>query len=223
MAAKSNIVGRKKSVSKSQVGRTNKVANLWIFYSNKNQRLLHVEGDVPFMHMILMEGDSRIASYSPLSEPAPEGATVANPQVAACTVQYANGSQEWVCYRRTTRPNARHDEVCASVRQLAAEKGVHCCIVSDKDLERQRCLFDNWLVLSRAMTAGRDYPKQREALILSNALRDGQSIPLGTLLSHGDCDPALMLALIARQLQLGSLTADLESCLLGLGTSLRWS
>lgn len=37
-----------------------KLSNIWIYNSPKNDLRLTVKGDVPFMHLILLEGDSTI-------------------------------------------------------------------------------------------------------------------------------------------------------------------
>ena len=43
--------------------RSTKVSNLWIFESPKNDRRLTISGDVPFMHVVLLESDVEVIGY----------------------------------------------------------------------------------------------------------------------------------------------------------------
>lgn len=203
--------------------RRNFAANLWIYYSNKNRQLLRIEGDVPFMHCVLMEGDPDIVRYTQpaLQEPR-ERSTPNRTRIPFSIAQDKTGTQVWFGYRRGRPADLQgwHDAL-KDLSKQASDSGTVCHLVSDSQLERQRCLFDNWLVLSRAMTAARSYPRQREAEALAGLLARGSSFELAIALHQPQCDPAIMLAIIARQLQVGKLTADLTTQLLSASTIVR--
>ncbi|WP_422649987.1 hypothetical protein OJJOAM_004587 [Cupriavidus sp. H18C1] len=116
------------------------------------------------------------------------------------------GHQTWFGYLRTG--SRREDEVKARSEALvatAAKQQARCEFVSERYLERHRYLFDNWLVLSRAMTAAASYPREAEADALVAILASEGIFQLGEALRWPQCDPAMMLAVIARELQLGRL------------------
>ncbi|WP_458765957.1 hypothetical protein [Cupriavidus basilensis] len=204
--------------------RRNFAANLWIYYSNKNRQLLRIEGDVPFMHCVLMEGDPDIVRYTQPAFHEPGGDSSKKVCVTFSIAQDRAGAQIWFGYSRgkAADPDRRHaafQDLC----RLAGDSGAACRLMTDSELERQRCLFDNWLVLSRAMTAARSYPRQREAEALAVLLARAPSFELTVALHQPECDPAIMLAIIARQLQVGRLTADLKVHLLSASTIVRGS
>ncbi|SPD46665.1 hypothetical protein [Cupriavidus neocaledonicus] len=199
--------------------RRNYAANLWIFFSNKNQQLHRIEGDLPFMHCVLMEGDPNIVRYAPpiVREPGESASTV--PPIAFSSAQSSHGPQTWFCYRwEEAASSEAWNAALQELHKQAEDRGAVCHIVLGRDLERQKVLFDNWLVLSRAMTAARSFPRQREALALAELLSRTSSFELTVGMHQPECDPAIMLALIARQLQLGKLTADLGTQLLSAAT-----
>jgi len=210
MCAKSTAAG---AVGTGGRSRRNFAANLWIFHSNKNRRYLHIEGDLPFMHCVLLEGRADIASYQPPragvpseSAPRPRSYTVASDYT---------GNQTWFGYYHGasvgTEPlKARVETLCAD----AAMNGARGEMLTERQLEGHRILFDNWLVLSRAMTAAGSYVRDAEAEALTTLLNTGAPFELDQALRLPQCDPAIMLAVVARQLQLGNAQADLTTALL---------
>jgi hypothetical protein len=210
MCAKSTSAGAGGAAVRS---RRNFAANLWIFYSNKNRRCLHIEGDLPFMHCVLLEGRVDIASYEPPRAGAPPDSSP-RPGSYSIASDFA-GNQTWFAYCRTTSLSteplkARKETLCAA----AAINGAHGEMMTDRQLEGHRILFDNWLVLSRAMTAAGSIARDAEAEALATLLNTGTAFELGRALQLPECDPAIMLAVVARQLQLGTAKADLTTALL---------
>ncbi|CAG9166112.1 hypothetical protein [Cupriavidus pampae] len=193
--------------------RRNFAANLWIFHSNKNRRYLHIEGDLPFMHCVLLEGRADIASYQP---PRAGVSFESAPRLRSYTVarDFA-GNQTWFGYYHGaslgTEPlRARREALCTD----AAMNGARGEMMTERQLEGHRILFDNWLVLSRAMTAAGSCPRDAEAEALTALLNARTAFELGRALQWRQCDPAIMLAVVARQLQLGNAKADLTTALL---------
>lgn len=205
---------------KAMNARRNFAANLWIFYSNKNRRILHIEGDLPFMHCVLMEGQLDIASYQPRRSGGWRGAEPPSGKGLPWAIAWDHaGTQTWFDYHRSAlRHNDSVQVRTQALREAACREGARSEMVIDRQLERSRVLFDNWLLLSRAMTAAGSMARETEAAVLARLLNEGKSFELGYALQVPDCDPAMMLALIARQLQVGTATADLKTALLCPGT-----
>lgn len=197
-------------------------ANLWVFHSNKNRRYLYIEGDVAFMHCVLLEGMPEFVSYRPPLNRGLDAEHSALELLPHSVARDERGHETWFGYLRTGA--RREDEVKARSEALiakAAEQQARCEFVSERYLERHRYLFDNWLVLSRAMTAAASYPREAEANALVAILASEGIFQLGQALRWPQCDPAMMLAVIARELQLGRLGADLTSALIGPETMIR--
>lgn len=191
-------------------------ANLWVFHSNKNRRYLYIEGDVAFMHCVLMEGMPEFASYRPPLNPALDAGHSALALLPHSVARDQAGHQTWFGYlRRGPRGGPELKARREALISRAAAEHAQCQFVSEQLLEQHRFLFDNWLVLSRAMTAAANYPREAEAKALTAMLTSEAWFELGKALRLPHCDPAMMLALIARELQLGQLQANLTSELIG--------
>jgi hypothetical protein len=202
-------------VNSSKLRRHNYAANLWIFFSNKNQALYRIEGDVPFMHCVLLEGNPNFVRYRPPALPNPGEAPGNVSGISFSIAEDVEARQTWFCYRRNEPPwGEQWSAAFSELNQRASERQAACCIVTVRELEQQRYLFDNWLVLSRAMTAARSLSRETEAESLAALLSRTRSFELTIALHQPGCDPAIMLAVIARELQLGRLTADLTTTLL---------
>lgn len=209
-----------RSDRKTMSVRRNFAANLWIFHSNKNRRILHIEGDLPFMHCVLMEGELDVASYQPRRLGGWKGDAPPSGEGLPWAIAWDHaGTQTWFDYHRSA---LRHNDAVRvrtkALREAACREGARSEMVIDRQLERSRVLFDNWLLLSRAMTAAGSMARETEAAVLARLLSEGKPFELGYALQVPDCDPAMMLALVARQLQAGTATANLETELLCPGT-----
>lgn len=205
---------RPNGMTSGHLRRNNAAANLWIFFSNKNQALYRIEGDVPFMHAVLLEGNCRFVRYTPPRFREPGWMDDHSP-IKFSIAEDVAGTQTWFCYRRDAPPGSEAwSGAFQDLNERASERGATCTVVKISELEQQRYLFDNWLELSRAMTVARSFPHETEAESLAELISRARSFELTVALHQPNCDPAIMLAVIARQLQLGRLTTELTTKLL---------
>lgn len=187
-------------------------SNLWIFESPKNARRLTIAGDLNFMLCVLLEGDTSVASYKVAPGPyqiAVNGTSAS--VVPDLEIERQTGPNEWWEVRRS-QPRKREDSAPQSALARAAEiTGTLYCQRTEKYVAGRATAFDNWLLLCAAMTRARHFAAHREASVLRRHLSDSGRVCVRELLQDVTIDRALMVATIARFLQAGRATADLES------------
>lgn len=203
--------------------RAQKVSNLWIFDSPKNDRRLTVAGDVPFMHLVLLEGDTTVAGYDLVDDPfrISPGVTTNSGYVR---VRCRDGTQYWLLVGRRGREAAGKTNAPTMPEDLherAAEAGVQVHRRSEVELIGKEVLVDNWLILCAIMTRSRAYPSYREMECLLAALARHDTLRVSEVLAIAGIDPAIMLAVIAKALQMGSIETELGRRLFGMHSQLK--
>jgi hypothetical protein len=182
--------------------------NTWVFFSNKNDQLLTIEGDLYFIVCTLLEGDFTVSSYS--FEPPRSGGR--NPSVF---VHRSTGIFEaYGCESGGNGERLRGD----SRPNNTAEQGVQATVLTERDLAPRMTEFANWLMLSGAMTRARSFSTAVEVDALLSVIKSKGCISFQEALSLEGTDPALMLSCIAKGLSSGALFTDLRSKLLTTGS-----
>lgn len=205
--------------------KSRKLSNIWIFHSPKNERRLTVRGDVPFMHLILLEGDSAIAGYDIVGDPFHlEPPNLTNASEGFIRLHYRSGAQEWLKLGRNkdrserTESDNRVDELLIK----AHTAGVAVQTRTEAELLGKEVLFDNWMTLCSLMTRARWFPAYTETELFCSYLDCHTHVRAGTLLKLPGVDPAIMLAVIAKALQQGRVQAELSRSLFGMDSDLKW-
>jgi hypothetical protein len=201
--------------------RGQKVSNLWIFDSPKNDRRLTVSGDVPFMHLVLLEGDTAVAGYDLVDDPFNVSSSSGGGYVR---VRLRDGSQHWLLIGRHGRKKAGKPDKPAipeQIQEKAASAGIQVYRRTELELIGQEILFDNWLTLCTIMTRARSCPSYLETQLLLAALDRHESLRVCDVLSQGNADPAIMLAVMAEALQSGIIQTELSRRLFGMHSQLR--
>ena len=176
-----------------------KKPNKWVFFSNKNDRLLTIEGDLYFIVCVLLEGDFTVSNYSFTTR---DGGR--NPSVF---VTRSTGIlEEYCCESDGDSGRRRGGSKPASV----SEQAVRTTVITERDLAPRMAEFANWLMLSGAMTRARSYPTAVEVDALLSSIKSKGSISFREALSLKGTDPALMLSCIAKGLSNGVLLTDTE-------------
>lgn len=191
-------------------GRTQ--SNLWIFESPKNAKRLTITGDLNFMLCVLLEGDTSVARYK--VEPGPYHIVLdAQPVnvVPDLEVERYVGKTEWWEVTRSPLQNSKQRTVVSQLARAAAIAGVTYSLLTDKDLLGKAVAFDNWLMLCAAITRARHLPAHHEASFLRNQLENLSNVSVRDLLREPGIDPALMISTIARFLQAGRASAELDT------------
>lgn len=200
--------------------RASKVSNLWIFDSPKNSKRLTVSGDVPFMHLVLLEGDSSIVGYDLVDDPFNVSS---DSQTGYVRVRNRDGSEHWLVIRRNGRKRVSASAY-ACVPEALSEKaqaaGVEVHRRSELELVGKDILLDNWLTLCAIMTRARSYPFYLETERFLAALARHGSLQVSDVLAIPGVDPAIMLAVVAKALQDGRVQTDLARTLFGMHSQL---
>lgn len=200
--------------------RASKVSNLWIFDSPKNSVRLTVSGDVPFMHLVLLEGDTDVAGYDLIDDPFN---VTSDSQAGYVRVRNRDGSEHWLVITRYGRKRAAGSGY-ASVPEALSEKaqaaGVEVHRRSELELVGKDILLDNWLTLCAIMTRARSYPSYLETERFLAALSRHASLRVSDALAMPGVDPAIMLAVVAKALQAGRVHTDLARTLFGMHSQL---
>lgn len=190
--------------------------NIWGVYSNKNNKLMTLLGDVTFIQAILLEGDPRVASYH-VGGPAWLGGTVdqENDLGRELHIQYRDGTKEWfLCGRYENlikSPGKVIKQHMAAREVAAAEEGVGFSVRTERDFSGRMTEFRNWLTLCAAMTRARDFSRDHEVAKLLELLDRHDVIPIKDALGIEGIDQALMIAGIAHWLANGQLHCDLKN------------
>lgn len=198
--------------------RKKQTANVWIFQSPKNGKRFAIEGDSVFFACILYEADTAVSWYLP----EPVKTTVLHDHKSVVLqydieVHYVDGHTEWVkLSTRSTNSKKTNYKVPSNAHCLSAQnqKEGTFRVIEKEDLSKNWITFQNWLVLCAAMTRIRYYPQHKEAALQSKELSKKAGISLKELLQLDDCDPGIMLGVIATGLKIGELSCDLTKRLL---------
>ncbi|OWW18072.1 hypothetical protein [Noviherbaspirillum denitrificans] len=215
------------SVASAIRARASFKSNLWLFDSPKNNKRAIIEGDVAFIHTVLLEGNTSVANYD--INPPPVIAEI-DGEVRQTTldtiVYFRDGREEWVEYKRSedTGPSRKGRAVpqLNAQAQAAARAGKTYNTRTEKDLLGKELLFDNWLHLCGSITRARRYSTYTEERTIKSMLDLHGEIPVSALFDSPNCDPGLMNAALAKYLQQGLIDVDLVNKLLTHGTVIRW-
>lgn len=184
--------------------------NIWAFFSNKNDKLLTVEGDLYFITCVLLEGDCTVSNYFIESSKN----AVSGPHIV---VTRNTGNLE--VYSCKTKDEKRQQQS----RSANEPDGTHLITLSERDLAPRMAEFANWLMLSGAMTRTRNFSTGFEVDALLGMIRPKGFITFRECLSIPRIDPALMLAGIAKGLATGAFVADTSTKLLDLNSAVHSS
>lgn len=188
-----------------------RLPNTWGFFSNKNRQLLTLLGDVTFIQAVLLEGDPQVRDYV-IAQPL--GAEVKGYHFGRdLVIKFRDGSMRWYfCGRYENLVSAPSEDIKNRIqhtRQLAAEMGAEFYTRTERDFANRMTEFRNWLKLCSAMTRSRDFSVEHETAQIFLTLDTRDSVAVRTLMDMPDCDPALMLAAIARLIANGYAESDL--------------
>lgn len=202
-------------------------SNIWIFDSPKNEKRISIQGDVAFMHIVLLEGDVSVISYDVEPEPVYSVIDGETRQTKLdAIVRFRDGHEEWWEFKRSKDIGAgrqgRSKAQLSAQAQAAQVAGIKYEIKTENNLRGREILFDNWLTLCAAMTRARTCATFTEEYQLRRTLNAVRRTTFGSLLSCPDIDPALMIAAVARNLAAGTLKTDLKDSLFGLNSILEW-
>lgn len=130
-------------------------------------------------------------------------------------VRYVDGTVSWLqCGRYENlvqNPGDKLRERFSKKKIAAAAAGASFVIKTERDFADRMIEFGNWLTLCGAMTRGRDFSCHIEASALVQLLAERDVIAIKYALESQSCDPALMIATIARGLANGTISADLAT------------
>ena len=197
-----------------------KVSNLWIFDSPKNNRRLTISGDVPFMHLVLLEGDTSVTGYDLVDDPFN---ITSDNKTGYVRVRERNAGEHWLVIGRSANKGAGKDDYAAvseALRDKAQAAGVEVHRRSELELAGKDVLLDNWLTLCAIMTRARSYPSYLETERFLAALSRHGSLRVCDVLSMPGVDPAIMLAVVAKALQNARVQTDLSRHLFGMHSQL---
>jgi hypothetical protein len=195
--------------------RAQKVSNLWIFDSPKNNRRLTISGDVAFLHLVLLEGDSTVEGYDFIDDPF---RITSNSQHGYVRVRLADGTQEWLTLgRQRARDSVNSDSACreSELQALARNAGVVLTHRTELDLAGKDLLIDNWLMLCAIMTRARSYPSHIETERFLSCFARHNTPSVSTMLAVPGTDRGIMLAVVAKALQSGRYGGELDRRLFG--------
>lgn len=193
--------------------------NIWGFYSPKNEKLITLLGDVTFIQAVLLEGDSEVISYSVQSEIETDEDHCFGRLLIALK---RDGAMDWLfCCRHesTTKSGSTKFKTILERERVRAEKaGGRFSVRTEKDFASRMTEFWNWLALCTAMTRARDFNQENEFAVLSSHLKKHNSCSFHGAMGMPEVDPALMVAVTAKQLALGLIKCDLRNQSLNVGT-----
>lgn len=186
--------------------------NIWGFFSNKNRQLLTLVGDVTFIQAVLLEGDPRVLSY--YVGAAPSTRDEHYPFGRDLVVRYRDEALHWYfCGRYENLIRAPRESVKKRIeetRRVAEEAAAEFYIKTERDFSERMIEFRNWLILCSAMTRSRDCLAQGETSELIRQLDGHKTVAIHSLLESQDCDPALMLSVIAKSIATGQTQCALK-------------
>lgn len=186
-------------------------ANLWFFHSNKRDKLLRVYGDVFFVHVVLAELDPSITwfSWPEESEHSDDGS--AKHSRSELHVRFVDGSQEiWSCSRNGTSATPTHNE-----------QGIPVLRKTEADVQKKLICFDNYLMLSTALTAARNFDINPAYHAIRRELLTRKRASFGQLTALPGFDTALLQAAIAQLYVRREIAMDIGEALLTQNTEVR--
>tara|TARA_R110001599_G_scaffold64023_1_gene178351 strand:- start:50989 stop:51693 length:705 start_codon:yes stop_codon:yes gene_type:complete len=195
-------------------------SNIWLFDSPKIKRRFVITGDVAFMHIVLLEGDTLVEGYDPTPDPI---YTIVDGETRQTTLDahvfFKDRRIEWWEFKRLqdTGPSrsGRSKPQLSAQAQAASTAGMAYRVKTDFDLKHREILFDNWLTLCACITRCRTQSIHREMKYLFDRLSQQKSIRFGSLLGETSIDAAQMHAAVASALQAGAITTELKSTRFG--------
>lgn len=206
--------------------RASKVANLWIFDSPKNSCRLTVVGDVPFMHLVLLEGRPQVLRYQLIGDPFNVmGATRDSLLPGYVRVENADSPEMWLHIKRSAIREGRAlagKQAGEAVRAAALAAGATYAEYTEIDLQGRETEFENWLILCACITRAKGHPDYIERATFAEAFVTNRTVSVRTLLAASEVDPAIMLAVIAKSLQQGLAITELQRSVFGLDSLIQW-
>lgn len=203
--------------------RGSQMSNIWIFDSPKNDARLQIEGDPHFMYAVLLEGDIETTRYT-IRAPISLAESSRNSKTKKVdVVRYlADGTQEWIDFGAAHSGTRRSSTTNGETNEIAATAGALYRTISLQSFVEKHLLFTNWLTLCAAITRCRHQSSHKEVMFVKKQLFSQRVATLGALLDGADVDPAIVLGVVAKMLQTGDLTADLERQLFGKSSFVSW-
>lgn len=193
--------------------------NIWGFYSPKNEKLFTLLGDVTFIQAVLLEGDPEVISYSVQNEIESEDDRGFGRILVS---QKHDGTMDWLfcCrYKSTEKSGSTKFHAILERERVRAEKaGGRFSVQTERNFASGMPEFWNWLTLCGAMTRARDFNQELEYATLSSHLKKHNSCSFHGAMGMPGVDPALMVAVIAKQLALGLIKCDLRNQPLNVST-----
>ncbi len=189
--------------------------NLWVCYSAKQNRELHLTSDYAMCHVVLLECDPEIVSYT---LEAPEHCTqIAGKWVGTrfdATVIYKDGHQEWheVKALRDFFDTRENDQIAAQM-QIAEEYGTQYKLFTDEEIRPQLHRIWNGLLMLSCLSAAREHSLMPyRTVIIATLMAKPQ--PIGALRHLVDGDQGLLLAALFELVLQGHVLLDMDSKLL---------
>lgn len=197
----------------------NTKANIWFFDSPKNGQRLLIEGDIPFIYAVLLEGDKNVSTYqiAPPAFPVLSNGINRTVEIGA-RLQMVDGSIVWWDFRRLEALSARERQKAAKnedMESAAQSAGASYQIKSDLELRGQETAFDNWTNLCAAITRCRGHVMAHERMVFKKFLDAHAVFPMSALFDVENIDRAFMNGVVATSLLNGVLTTDLVTQLYG--------
>jgi hypothetical protein len=213
------------NISNSIQQRKNHSAYYWIFDSPKNNARISIEGDLPFMFAVLLEANTSIERYEfrTVTAIGKASKTMIVDKPVLKIVSTA-GVEQWKTFSQDNYTGKRnsvflHDEIyCYEERNSAVE--VHHGVITPKEIKNKETLFENWLQLCAAINRCRGQSTVSASRIFTDCITNHPITTVENILSSSSADRAVMLAVLARCLQAGIVTANLETRLFGLKTKI---
>jgi putative transposase len=220
-------VGERISIEAAIAARGMKKENLWIGQLTKLGRRAVFENDLRFIFALAeLEAKPYVKLYQ--FDRGKIDGYLASYGVSDCdaaevdfVVTLQSGEEQWwrVAEARPTKPTA-HD----SALTLAAKRcGAAYFLKTLKDISPWEIRFHNWLDLSQAMVSTRFLNCSRQMCEVNSLLCAHGKITYGQLLRSIDGDPALTRGAVARLIQAGRASVDLDAALLSPGSAISLS
>lgn len=190
------------------------IEKVYWYWSIKAHQYVEVRGDTALMMLVLDEFDPnvvRIEVEAPTAVESVDGEPTGTRFDA--TVTHRDGSTVLKEAKRKEAlegGDARTTHQIEAQRQAAARRGATYELVIDETLRRRAVRFWNCLALLGWFNRGRGISTSSEEKALQSYLDGKSGARLEELLALPDLDPALVLAVLARQAAFGALHVDLN-------------
>lgn len=199
--------------------------NIWNGYAPKGGVPFNVKGTPRYLHLMWMEGDPSVRSYTLFDEKLDEKDKVEDsvPLPDAICIM-SEGNVEWRlvrCNEDSCSAHA-HKERERILTQQARQSGSHLRVITDDVLNKQMTLIRNWRLGLGYMNSVNDFdlaPYEKNVLLIIG--EQCSSTMEQILISYpNDCEPFLIAATFTL-LQKGFLESDLEINPFGLNTLIK--